>query len=50
MLSIAARPEVADDRAQLTPALLRSIRRLLPRLRDEPLRKSQPLGSGVLVT
>ena len=43
MLPVVARPEVADDLAQLTPALLRSIRRLLPRLRAEPLRHSQPL-------
>jgi hypothetical protein len=43
MLPVSARPEVADDLAQLTPALLRAIRRLLPRLREEPLRHSQPL-------
>jgi hypothetical protein len=43
MLPVSARPEVADDLAQLTPALLRSLRRLLPRLRDEPFRHSQSL-------
>ena len=43
MLPVSARPEVADDLAALSPALLRAIRRLLPRLRAEPLRHSQPL-------
>ncbi len=43
MLPVVARPEVADDLAQLSPALLRALRRLLPRLRADPLRSSQPL-------
>ena len=43
MLRVSARPEVADDLAQLTPALLRALRRLLPKLQSDPLRHSQPL-------
>lgn len=43
MLPVVARPEVADDLAQLSPALLRAVRRLLPDLRAEPMRHSQPL-------
>lgn len=43
MLQIVARREVADDLAQLSPALLRSVRLLLPALREEPLRNSLPL-------
>ncbi len=43
MLPVVARPEVADDLASLTPALLRAIRALLPGLRDDPLARSLPL-------
>jgi len=43
MLPVVARPEVADDLAQLSPALLRALRRLLPGLREDPVRHSQPL-------
>jgi len=43
MLPVVARPEVAGDLAQLPPALLRAVRRLLPHLRADPLRGSQPL-------
>ncbi len=43
MLPVVARPEVADGLARLSPALLRAIRRLLPSLRAEPMRHSQPL-------
>ena len=35
MLPVSARPEVADDLARLTPALLRALRRLLRLLPDE---------------
>ena len=43
MLPVVARPEVADDLASLSPALLRAVRALLPALRTEPLRQSLPL-------
>ncbi len=43
MLPVVARPEVADDLAGLSPALLRAIRRLLPALRADPLARSLPL-------
>ncbi|MFN0155848.1 MAG: hypothetical protein ACKVUT_15855, partial [Gaiella sp.] len=44
MLPIVARPEVAGDFEPLSPALLRSIRTLLPALRQDPLAHSQPLS------
>ena len=43
MLPVVARPEVADDLASLSPALLRAIRGLLPGLREDPLARSFPL-------
>ena len=43
MLSVIARPEVAGDLAELSPALLQAVRRLLPGLREDPLKHSQPL-------
>ncbi len=43
MLPVVARPEVADDLAGLSPALLRAVRRLLPDLTDDPLGHSSPL-------
>ncbi len=43
MLPVTARPEVADDLARLTPALLRALRRMVGKLRADPMRYSQPL-------
>ena len=43
MLPVVARPEVADDLAGLSPALLRAVRRLLPALTADPLGHSLPL-------
>jgi hypothetical protein len=43
MLPVSARPEVGDDLARLTPALLRALRRIVAKLRADPMRHSQPL-------
>ena len=43
MLPVVARPEVADDLAGLSPALIRALRRLLPLLKEDPLGRSLPL-------
>ena len=49
MFPIVARPEIADDLASMSPALLRAIC-LVRGLRDDPLARSLPLdydsGSG----